>query len=133
VDFALILPLLLVILFGMLDFGRAIYAYNTINNAARQGARVAIVDQNLARIEDTAKDQAVALVVTVTIDFRHTLPNTDPTLNPVCTPLEQDCIAMVTVANTFEPVTPIIGFIVGDISLSGRTEMPVERVYTSPP
>ncbi|MEX0630080.1 MAG: TadE family protein [Chloroflexota bacterium] len=131
-DFALILPLLLVILFGMLDFGRAIYAYNTINNAARQGARVAIVDQNLARIEDTARDHAVALVVTVTVDFRHTLPNTDPTLNPVCTPLEQDCIAMVTVANTFEPVTPIIGVIVGDISLSGRTEMPVERVYASP-
>jgi len=132
VDFALILPLLLVILFGMLDFGRAIYAYNTINNAARSGARVAIVDQNLARIEDTAKDHAVALVVTVTIDFRHTLPNTDPTLNPACTPLEQGCIAMVTVANTFEPVTPIIGSIVGDISLSGRTEMPVERVYASP-
>ena len=131
-DVALILPLLLVILFGILDFGRAIYAYNTINNAARQGARVAIVDQNLARIEDTARDHAVALVVAVTIDFRHALPYTDPTLNPVCTPLEQGCIAMVTVANTFEPVTPIIGLIVGDISLSGRTEMPVERVYASP-
>ena len=45
VEFALVFPVIVLILFGVFDFGRAIYAYNTIANAARQGARVAAVNQ----------------------------------------------------------------------------------------
>ena len=45
VEFALIFPLIVLILFGVMDLGRAIYAYNTIGNAARVGARVAAVNQ----------------------------------------------------------------------------------------
>jgi len=42
VEFALILPMLLALVFGMIDFGRLLYTYETINNAAREGARVGI-------------------------------------------------------------------------------------------
>ena len=48
VEFALILPILILLLVGIFDFGRAIYAFNTVNNAARESVRVAIVDQNCA-------------------------------------------------------------------------------------
>jgi len=44
VEFALILPILLVLLLGVIEFGRLIFIYNTIANAAREGARYAIVD-----------------------------------------------------------------------------------------
>ena len=44
VEFALILPLLLLLFLGIIEFGRAILAYNTIANAAREGARYGIVD-----------------------------------------------------------------------------------------
>lgn len=40
VEFALVLPLLLIIVFGIIDFGRAINAQITITQAAREGARV---------------------------------------------------------------------------------------------
>jgi Flp pilus assembly protein TadG len=40
VEFALLLPLLLLIVFGIIDFGRAINAQITITQAAREGARV---------------------------------------------------------------------------------------------
>lgn len=47
IETALILPLLLFIFIGIFEFGRAWYIKNTLNNAARIGARTAIVQANL--------------------------------------------------------------------------------------
>jgi Flp pilus assembly protein TadG len=41
VEFALALPLLVLILVGVLDLGRAFYALIAVHNAAREGARYA--------------------------------------------------------------------------------------------
>ena len=43
VEFALVLPILLLFLFGVIDFSRYLYTKNTMNNAARAGARAASV------------------------------------------------------------------------------------------
>jgi len=43
IEFALVLPLLLVVLFGVTEFGRAIMTTNVLNTAAREGARLAAV------------------------------------------------------------------------------------------
>lgn len=43
VEFALVLPLFLLIIIGMVDVGRAIWANNSVANAAREAARYAIV------------------------------------------------------------------------------------------
>jgi hypothetical protein len=40
VEFALILPLMVLIVIGIFDLGRAFFAYIAISNAAREGARV---------------------------------------------------------------------------------------------
>lgn len=45
-EFALIAPVLLLMVFGVVDFGRAIYFYTTINQAANEGARVAVRDSD---------------------------------------------------------------------------------------
>lgn len=42
VEFALVLPIMMLILMSILDFGRAIYAYSVVANCAREGARFAI-------------------------------------------------------------------------------------------
>lgn len=42
-EFALVLPLFLVLLMGVIDIGRAIWAQNSLAAAAREGARFAIV------------------------------------------------------------------------------------------
>ena len=52
VEFALVLPILLLLIFGIIDAGRLIYTYNTVSNAARNGARVAIVNQSTAGTDD---------------------------------------------------------------------------------
>ncbi len=42
IEFALISPVLLVLLFGIIDIGRAVFYYDTVNHAAREGARTAV-------------------------------------------------------------------------------------------
>ncbi|MBA4180704.1 MAG: pilus assembly protein TadE [Anaerolinea sp.] len=43
VEFAMVLPFFLVLLFGLVDFGRAFYTWLQVTNAAREGARAAAV------------------------------------------------------------------------------------------
>jgi Flp pilus assembly protein TadG len=45
VEFALLLPLLLLLIFGIIDFGRALNAQITLTQAAREGARLEALDQ----------------------------------------------------------------------------------------
>jgi len=47
VEFSLIAPILIVLLFGVVDFGRLIYVYATLNQAANEGARAAVRDSPL--------------------------------------------------------------------------------------
>ena len=43
VEYVLVLPLLLLLVFGIVDFGIAVFNYNTVAYAAREGARAAIL------------------------------------------------------------------------------------------
>ncbi len=43
VEFALVLPILLLVLFGITEFGRMIMTTNVLNTASREGARLAAV------------------------------------------------------------------------------------------
>lgn len=44
VEFALIAPLFLLLLFGIFEFGRLVMVQQLITNAAREGARMAVID-----------------------------------------------------------------------------------------
>ena len=43
VEFALVIPLFVLLLFGLIDLGRYVYLNNTLSQAAREGARLASV------------------------------------------------------------------------------------------
>src|SRR5579864_8817480 len=62
-EFALVAPLLLLLLFGIVDFGRVIYVYVTLNQAVNEGARSAIRDSALlptnSDVETSVKLHAV--------------------------------------------------------------------------
>jgi len=57
VEFSLVLPIMLLLLFALVDFGRAFHAWLVVTNSAREGARVAAVQKPeadvLARIDQT--------------------------------------------------------------------------------
>ncbi len=65
VEFALIAPLLVVLLLGIIQFGIAFHNYVTITDAARAGARKAIVARfasgNFNDAKQTVKDAASSL------------------------------------------------------------------------
>lgn len=52
VEFALLLPLLLLLLLGIMEFGLAVMRYNTVANVGREVARYAIVHPRTTEIRD---------------------------------------------------------------------------------
>lgn len=58
VEFAIVLPLLLVLVLGIIDFGRALFVLNNLTNAAREGARF-----GATRIEPPPTNGAVQTAV----------------------------------------------------------------------
>ncbi len=49
IEFALVLPLLMILIFGIIDFSIELYNKAVITNASREGARAGIVFQSPAR------------------------------------------------------------------------------------
>src|SRR3954454_12489794 len=63
VEFALVLPLLVLLLFGMLDFGKAFNYWNDATHLSAEGARFAVVDRkpdpaSTASLQAQIRDQA---------------------------------------------------------------------------
>ncbi len=149
VEFALVFPVLVFVLLGIFDVGRAVYAYNTIANAAREGARIAAVNQLNPAPSDTtcienmpvenltspnwsikacAASSAVSLGVlpsAVSVSYSPP-PNTGLSCSPT---LYVGCIASVTVSYTWSPVTPVISNLLGHIAMTSTSQIPIERVF----
>ena len=64
VEFALVLPILVLLLFGMIEFGRGYNARIELVSAVREGARAGALGKNLSTIADTTKAAAPGLKTT---------------------------------------------------------------------
>lgn len=126
VEVALALPVFLLLLMALFDFGRVIYAYNTVSEAARNGARVAIVNQTYADICQVAAGRAVALGLPTTCALSATVVGVYVLPATRCS--EINCIQSVKVTYQFDAITPLIGTVVGPITVSSTSKVPVERV-----
>jgi len=65
VEFALVVPVLLMVLVGLIEFGRAWNVSQTVTFAARQGSRIAAVLNVQGLPDDEARDSVVAVVTKV--------------------------------------------------------------------
>lgn len=61
VEMALVLPILLLLVFGIIEFGRVYNSYLEVTNAAREGARAGVVGATDDTITTTVKNAAVLL------------------------------------------------------------------------
>ncbi len=139
VEFALILPVITMVVLGLFDLGRAVFTYNTLAQAARQANRTAIVDQDTDRV----KAMAIAAAPTiglgssdVTVCFK-TATTTEtgcasPSTNncPLSTRVI-GCLAIVTASKSYAPMTPFIGIFLPTISLSSTSIGPIDYVCPS--
>jgi Flp pilus assembly protein TadG len=96
VEFALVVPILLLIVFGLIDFGRALNAQISLTGAARDGARLAAMGYSGAYIQGQVAAAAPSLSGVTTMVVSSCPPGAGPTAN-----------AQVDVSYTFTFITPI--------------------------
>jgi Flp pilus assembly protein TadG len=94
VEFALVLPILLMLIFGIVDFGRMLSAKITITEAAREGARAAAL---VGRAEGESRARAAADGLAID----------RPDVQTCTSPPGPTDDATVTVTYQFEFITPI--------------------------
>ena len=122
VEFAIVLPLLLLVICAIIDFGWIFYNNISVNNCSREGARYAIVHSTEAnkvqlitqRITDTAPD-GLKNNLEITITFSNIQNPTDGDVT-------------VTVVGKVTALTPVVGIFAGGqvIRLTSKTTMKVE-------
>jgi Flp pilus assembly protein TadG len=149
VEFAFVFPLIALIAFAFVDVGLAVFGYNTLTNAARESARVAAVNQadpvaapwscqadrpveNALAPNWTFRGCAMAAgaaidVAAADVSVSYAAP---PGVTLECTSIRNvGCIVTVTVVKNFVPITPVAGALIGPISMSATSSMPIERIF----
>lgn len=150
VEFAFIFPLIALLAFAFIDIGRAVFTQNTLGNAAREASRVAAVNQldpvngpwqcNSNRpVEDIANPGwtfrgcaltagATAGVQSGDVGFSYAAP---PGTTITCSggTLTVGCIVTVTVSADYVPITPVAGTLIGPITFTATSSMPIERLF----
>src|SRR5215472_5863347 len=140
VEFAFVLPAILLLLMGVVDFGRGIFYYNMLSNAARDGARAGIVDSTTTALSSMC-EQAFARALLPGVESP-TCPGSGATSATVTagtltatlnagTAGDPTQPNQVTLTYTFTPVTPFIDAVIGlvgggSITLTASSQMYVE-------
>ncbi|WP_105617248.1 TadE/TadG family type IV pilus assembly protein [Vallitalea okinawensis] len=117
VEFAIILPLVLIIILGIIEFGIMFNAYLTITSASREGARLGAVGGSDSEIESlissiTPQLNADKLVVTIT---------------PSEGARDRGDSITVTASYDYQVLIPLLGDIISNlVDLTAQTVMRVE-------
>lgn len=118
VEFALLLPLFMLIILGIFDFGRVIYAYSALHNAAREGARYGAVHPcDDVGIENMAQNMAAGLGEGITVNS--SIVDVGGTPSRI----------QVQVVFQFRAATPLIGSLLGgdgSIPLTSQSQHHIE-------
>ena len=124
VEFALLLPVFLLIAVVVFDLGRAVYYYSTIYNAAREGTRYGIIKPNdVTGMKNTAVSYAYGIDLTpsdVTAGF-----GPDETAGGFTFKTVQ-----VDITYSFTPATPLLSSLLpgGQLTLRSRAVMRTETI-----
>jgi Flp pilus assembly protein TadG len=136
VEFAIILPVITLVVLGLFDLGKAVFTYNTLSQAARQANRTAIVDQDIARVRAMAVAAAPNIGLTssnVTVCFK----TPDSTQNNCSSPSTDNCpastrvigcVAIVTASMSYTPMTPVISIFWPSIALTSTSVGDIDYV-----
>lgn len=116
VETALVLPIIILILLGILEFGRILSSWMIITHASREGARVASLGGTGSQVEERVDAVSSTLNLedmTVTITPSGTLSRGD--------------MVTVSIGYNVDLITPLIGAIVGNtVPMNADTVMRIE-------
>ena len=118
-EFALLLPVLMMVLFGIIEFGMALYRQAILTNASREGARLGIV-QSIPAITNAAVDARIDAYLTAAGIAPGTVTRTPP---PVLTGgTNSNVTVTLTLPYTFVTLPGLTG-LTPTINLVARTVM----------
>jgi Flp pilus assembly protein TadG len=149
VEFAFVFPVIALMAFAFIDIGRAVFAYNTLTEAARQATRVAVVNQldpvsgpwscqSNRPVQSEASPQWTWRGCAVASGASVGVKNADVSVaystpagtDLICAPhLNVGCLVTVTVTTRFTPITPVAGILIGPITMTSTSQMPLERLF----
>jgi Flp pilus assembly protein TadG len=129
VEFALVLPIFLMLLLGVFDLGRMIYMYNGVAEAARELARVTSVHPGTPGALGSTSNTAAVLAAQKAL-----IPDLG---NPVFTCVDIDgsavtdtCVAgmqvKVVIQAPYRPVTPVFS-LVGTLTLGSSSTFSIQQ------
>jgi Flp pilus assembly protein TadG len=119
VEFAIVLPILLLLVFGIIDFGRALYTANNLTAAVREGARLAStqISPDPTTGGSMAAVQTAVSAYVVAFGGNPGPPTVSETFSGA--PPAMQSVTVQIVSYPFTPITPIAGMIgMGTISMS---------------
>jgi Flp pilus assembly protein TadG len=117
VEFAILLPILLLLLMGIFEFGLMLNSYLTINNSAREGARLGIVAGSNTEIEELITN------ISPTLDIENLIVNITPSDGS----RKSGGTLTVEVKYNYQVTIPIISNILtGVVVLKAQTSMRIE-------
>ncbi len=136
VEFALILPVLLLILIGIFEFGRIIFLYANLFNAAREGARYGLTHpQDYNGILQHAQER-ITLTELSSGDLTVSM-DTGPTSSDICVmDVSNDCASYAVIGNRVKvsigyivsPLTPLFEPIINELNLQTEAARTIQRV-----
>ena len=148
VEMAIILPLLLLLVMGIFEFGRAMYIKNTLTQAARSGARAAVVTSGLVSPDPNNECSDSSIIVQTTCNSLYSgidksdsglqinvnvfAPGDDPatatpkTTDATTSPAPGDIVEVKVIITNFRSKYRIIPFIPVPVTLTGTAAMRYE-------
>ena len=129
VEFALVLPVMLVLLLAVVDAGRAIMAYNEVSQSARDIARIASVScldttphcsDSSGPIQSAITTQQGLIPGTPAFSVQCLAPSSDATGE--CSPGNY---VQVTVGTTFTLITPGVAALFGPVDVSSASQLQI--------
>ncbi len=143
VEFALVFPIFLLVLFGLIDIGRYVYTANAFNQAAREAARYGSVEQwsyscpasvasqnRLTCTQQVAKDRIAAAPAYTATTATCTTNGTTAVSATAC---RAGYLLKVVVSTPSTPAnqrflffTPLIGNLIGPVTVTGEAQVVVQ-------
>ena len=116
VEFALILPSMLLLILGVLEFGRLFYMKVALQNAAREGAYyISYYPDDIPGMKIAVANEAISAGIELD-------PDVDITLNNCCTRFEY--VEVIVKQDNVDLL--IYGFLTGNVNLSSKARMMVQ-------
>lgn len=137
VEFALVIPIVIAMIFGILELGWLLYNNHTVSNATREGARYAMVNSgersaetaSKASVQNVVNEYVANLTGSVIVESVAFEEVDRETMDPAAVNAPENSVITVVTVETSYQYEPLVGMITGIGSLTLTSDSTVIAQY----